>query len=334
MLQNAMQFCGIRSIFQASSGNSRQTRRVSTSRRAQDAAQVGIWDLLRWVLSGPVVSYLGGSAIVFAFTTPAQYCFRAMASLIKYMTGMLPTPVMGDPIIPEAPVTASPASTQSNLVVKPEARNSREASTSTPSRMTNPQSDAISSSSPEVPAKASSLPVVSGGGSTSLGVDPLAPTVQHRKSKPTASCSAHPRHSTGSSDVGVPRWHPHDKEPKEETKPAHKHAGEPSFYHNGLDMMIRERICTHRIIPPTPELESDSELHAFRLPPELIGKISELAVPRYICWMNMSIRCQAALCRGRTERRLALFAVQAVFTDEHALSRQNLCSLFVDFLTI
>ncbi|RPD78607.1 hypothetical protein L226DRAFT_520890 [Lentinus tigrinus ALCF2SS1-7] len=203
-----MQFHGIQSILQASSGDSRQTR-VSTSRWVQDTTQVGIWDSLRWVSSGPVVSYLAGYVILFAFTTPEMYCLHAMATLIKYATGMLPTPIVEDPIIPEAPVTASPASTQSNLLANPEARNSR-------------------------------LP-----------------------------------------DVGVPlsRLHPHDKESKEETKLAHKHAGEPSFYHNGLDTMIRERICTHRIIHP---LELESELHVFRLPPELIGKISELAALRYI----------------------------------------------------
>ena len=45
------------------------------------------------------------------------------------------------------------------------------------------------------------------------------------------------------------------------------------------DAMIRERISTHGIIRP---LEPESELDAFRLPPELIGEISELAVRRYI----------------------------------------------------
>ncbi|RPD68091.1 alpha/beta-hydrolase [Lentinus tigrinus ALCF2SS1-7] len=239
--------------------------------------------------------------ILFAFTTPAKYCFRAMATFIKFVTGMLPTPVVENPIIPEAPITASPASTQSNLLAKPEARNSREASTSITSRMTTPQPDATFSSSPEVPANASSPPVASGGSSTS-GVDPPAPTVQHRKSMrralsasvtrattgllrrnhtttATASSSAHPRRSTGSSDVGGPRFHPHDKESKEEAKPAHRHAGESSVYNNGLDMMIRERISTHGIIRP---LESETELDAFRLPPELIGELSELAVRRYV----------------------------------------------------
>ena len=45
------------------------------------------------------------------------------------------------------------------------------------------------------------------------------------------------------------------------------------------DAMICERISTHGIIRP---LEPESELDAFRLPPELIGEISELAVRRYI----------------------------------------------------
>ena len=43
--------------------------------------------------------------------------------------------------------------------------------------------------------------------------------------------------------------------------------------------MIRERVSTHGIIRP---LEPESELSAFRLPPELIGVVSELAIRRYI----------------------------------------------------
>lgn len=43
--------------------------------------------------------------------------------------------------------------------------------------------------------------------------------------------------------------------------------------------MIRERVSTQGLIRP---LEPQGELDAFRLPPELIGEISELAVRRYI----------------------------------------------------
>lgn len=42
--------------------------------------------------------------------------------------------------------------------------------------------------------------------------------------------------------------------------------------------MIRERVSTHGIIRP---LEPNSELTAFSLPPELIGRVSELAMRRY-----------------------------------------------------
>ena len=45
------------------------------------------------------------------------------------------------------------------------------------------------------------------------------------------------------------------------------------------DTMIRERVSTRGVIRA---LEPESELSAFRLPPELIGEISELAVRRYM----------------------------------------------------
>lgn len=43
--------------------------------------------------------------------------------------------------------------------------------------------------------------------------------------------------------------------------------------------MIRERVSTQGVIRP---LESESELDAFKVPPEIIGVLSELAVRRYL----------------------------------------------------
>ena len=269
--------------------------------------------------------------ILFAFTTPAKYCFRAMATFIKYVTGMLNVPVVEDPIVPEAPITVSPASTQSNLLAKAEGPRQRETG-SIASRMTVPLPDASTPGPSEaVPSKASSTPAA-GGDAGSEGSTPT-PNAQDRKSMrralsasvsrattsllrrnhtttaaTSASSSAHGRHSTGSSDVGGPRFRPHEKDSSgnRNAKPVHQHTGEPSVYNNGLvsdsspvgrltsnaslmcgvlclcarqDAMIRERISTHGIIRP---LEPESELDAFRLPPELIGEISELAVRRYI----------------------------------------------------
>ncbi|TFK88448.1 alpha/beta-hydrolase [Polyporus arcularius HHB13444] len=238
--------------------------------------------------------------ILFAFTTPAKYCFRAMATFIKYVTGMLTIPIAEDPVVPEGPISVSPSSSQSNLMAQDEGRSQSETSTGITSRMTSPQPGASPLGSGQTaPGKASSTPVLSGSAVEEGG--PPAPTVQSRKSMRRAlsssvtrattgllrrnhtttaatasSSSAHPR---SSSDVGGPRFHPHEKNPDEKAKPVHRHTGEPSIYTKGLDTMIRERISTHGIIRP---LEPESELDAFRLPPELIGEISELAVRRYI----------------------------------------------------
>ena len=43
--------------------------------------------------------------------------------------------------------------------------------------------------------------------------------------------------------------------------------------------MIRERVSTRGAVRP---LEPESELTAFRIPPEAVGAISELAMRRYV----------------------------------------------------
>ena len=39
--------------------------------------------------------------ILFAFTTPGKFCFRAMSTFIKYATGMLAKPSVDKPILLE-----------------------------------------------------------------------------------------------------------------------------------------------------------------------------------------------------------------------------------------
>lgn len=44
--------------------------------------------------------------ILFSFTTPAKYCFRAMATFVRYATGMLPPPSSDS--LSNIPLTLSP----------------------------------------------------------------------------------------------------------------------------------------------------------------------------------------------------------------------------------
>ncbi|TBU41951.1 alpha/beta-hydrolase [Dichomitus squalens] len=245
--------------------------------------------------------------ILFAFTTPGKYCFRAMATFIKYVTGMLPKPSTEVPMVlgNENGMTLSPESTQMNLLRSASTNhaNQEQASLSGPSHLPIARSEPLVAdniaSTTSSPLLANSVGALQSGPSGA----PVAP--ERRKSKrrafstsvsrassflrrrhatsevevpPIPSSPRSPPHghsSSQSSDVGGPRWQFH----RSSADPLQHYAGEVDVYDNGLDTMIRERISTRGVIRP---LEPESELSAFRLPSELIGEISELAVRRYM----------------------------------------------------
>ncbi|CDO75842.1 hypothetical protein BN946_scf184346.g3 [Trametes cinnabarina] len=246
--------------------------------------------------------------VLFAFTTPGKYCFRAMATFIKYITGMLPTSSSegtsgsnGMNTVLEHDInTVSPASTQMNLTAVAAAESDRNAKFAPPSVPASAPltPNASVRSSPE-PSKAAQLGTQTqdapNGGSDapaphrkalrralSASVTRAASGFLRRHHTTTgsgpmssaASGRSHDRESTGSSDVAGPRFHEKSNGPE-----GVRYAGEPSVYEHGLDTMIRERVSTRGVIRP---LEAESELSAFRLPPELVGAISELAVRRYM----------------------------------------------------
>ncbi|KAI0753082.1 hypothetical protein C8Q80DRAFT_1097008 [Daedaleopsis nitida] len=249
--------------------------------------------------------------ILFAFTTPSKFCFRGMATFIKYVTGLLPRPkpTLEIPVIPESAVTTSPTSTQTDLLDGSQiggATSQDMKSSSIVASITPSQSEpSVATQSQGAPAKSksesSSTPLVSGN--WSQGDNSAANAAEGNKSLRRAltsrvnrasvylrrnntttgvaasSSSVQTRQSTASSDVGGPRFQ-HQK-PTSTGQPEHRYAGEHTVYDAGLvsDTMIRERVSTQGVIRA---LEPESELDAFRLPRELIGEISELAVRRYI----------------------------------------------------
>ncbi|KAI1785206.1 alpha/beta-hydrolase [Ganoderma leucocontextum] len=246
--------------------------------------------------------------ILFAFTTPGKFCFRAMATFVKYVTGMLPKPRAEMPRIlenednKEMRVTQSPASTQMDLLnlnggpprmatsrSEPLMNTKRSIQTVSATPVDNPSSPAagVSSSStsgvPPVSVSSTSTP-----GKTrralSASVTRASSFLRRRHAASESDVSPVPgtppprsrgQDSSGSSDVAGPRWQYH----KSTADPQLRHAGEQEVYDNGLDAMIRERVSTHGVLRP---LEPEPELSAFRLPPELIGEISELTVRRYM----------------------------------------------------
>ncbi|OSC99852.1 alpha/beta-hydrolase [Trametes coccinea BRFM310] len=242
--------------------------------------------------------------VLFAFTTPGKYCFRAMATFIKYITGMLSTSNSEDSsgsdgmdtVLEQGISTVSPASTQVNLAAPATAdsnRSSRSAPPSVPAS-TAPKPNSSVSPSPQPdqathtqgtpngvpPSKAPHDKSIRRAFSASVTRATSGFLRRHHTTTASGASSAaasgrsHGRESTGSSDVGGPRF-------REKSSGAEgvRHAGEPSVYDHGLDTMIRERVSTRGVIRP---LEPESELAAFRLPPELVGEISELAARRYM----------------------------------------------------
>jgi len=87
--------------------------------------------------------------------------------------------------------------------------------------------------------------------------------------------------STTSSDVGGARFKRATS--TKTVKLQERHAGELLVYENIEDRksfeMIRERVSTQGVIRP---LEPESELDAFKVPEELVGTLSELAIRRYL----------------------------------------------------
>ncbi|KAI0359652.1 alpha/beta-hydrolase [Trametes cingulata] len=237
--------------------------------------------------------------VLFAFTTPGKYCFRAMATFIKYVTGMLPTPSSGmDTILEQGVTTISPVNSQSDLASAVANGDSSRSTKSAPvPRLKTSQSDQTvrhSAAGPAPPVANGDTPQ-SNGSARSDGRSSvrdqrksmrraLSASVtrasgflrRHHSASASASSSAsgHGRDSTTSSDVGGPRFHEKSSGPE-----GVRYAGDPSVYDHGLDTMIRERVSTRGVIRP---LEPESELAAFRIPPELVAEVSELAVRRYM----------------------------------------------------
>ncbi|KAI0653965.1 hypothetical protein C8Q70DRAFT_926701 [Cubamyces menziesii] len=248
--------------------------------------------------------------VLFAFTTPGKYCFRAMATFIKYITGALPSSNSSNsgihPILEQATRTVSPESTPSGfLSATPRdgdaSRSVNSAPASAQRSIISQTSDLSAPPSPQPDAsththgRAASLPRAqqqqqqqpqqrrSARRALSASVTRAASGFLRRHhttagSGPSASGTPdgekHGRESTNSTDVGGPRFREKSGGPE-----GARYAGEASVYEHGLDTMIRERISTRGVVRP---LEPEPELTAFQLPPELVGEVSELAVRRYL----------------------------------------------------
>ncbi|KAH7928695.1 alpha/beta-hydrolase [Leucogyrophana mollusca] len=220
--------------------------------------------------------------VLFAFTTPGKFCYRAIATFTKHVTGMTPP----------SKSTSLSLSTSANTSRTELSSPTKEASTSTSSKgflarafstpdlasKAQDQDGPEGSSGQTTPtrSKASLRRSLSRAASTFRGSPARPPLPDLPVKVPSAVPSGE------SSDVGGPRVH---RSVSTSAEKLSRTAGEASVYHNAQGLpswkegMIRERVSTRGVIRP---LEPESELDAFHVPPEIIGVLSELAVRRYI----------------------------------------------------
>ncbi|KAK7472430.1 hypothetical protein VKT23_000545 [Stygiomarasmius scandens] len=269
--------------------------------------------------------------VLFAFTTPAKYCFRAIASFCKYTTGMLNASHSTTDSNGSGAYTVKglkSAKSKSSLKNKGSFFASR-----SPEQKTKDADDNITLSPPQklglkrsFSENVRSINPFSGNlgrkGSLSAGksappaqdvIPPLPPmpsslrqqaseespepstittnkddkipgTTEEASAESGSLISTEPAGdvpSTPKLEVTLPRT----ASPTQITPPYDRFAGDPIVYSETAEFpsmksaMIRERVSTRGAIRP---LEPEEELDAMKVPQDVIGNLSELAVRRYI----------------------------------------------------
>lgn len=202
--------------------------------------------------------------VLFSFTTPAKFCFRAIATFCKHVIRIppsLPSPIPTANTIPSMQSSDSLREAETFGDVKvdkvPNNRLHNRFSSPSPKR----------SFSTELHRALSNIRHTAKSNTRD----------DHRKTlhdEPVDSSESSP------SDVGGPRF-----QISSSHQPGGRTAGDPGVYDGSsnstlwADNMIRERVSTQGVIRA---LEAEHELPAFTVPPEDIGKLSEPAIRRYL----------------------------------------------------
>lgn len=215
--------------------------------------------------------------VLFGFTTPAKFCYRAMASFVKHVTGMT------TPIQPSSPGLV--ASLSQPVLLTPEHEEQVEHTSN--SQFLRPLSvndlDGRRDDPPLSlgPTKSSMPPSDSRASRVSFF---RAKSAQARSGLLTSS----PRPGSGKRipffDTPSTPEASRQRSGATSSESVVRHAGEASVYcdpagHFWKEGMIRERVSTQGEIRP---LERKEELDAFSVPSNMIGVISERALRRYI----------------------------------------------------
>ncbi|KEP50818.1 putative lipase/esterase from carbohydrate esterase family CE10 protein [Rhizoctonia solani 123E] len=206
---------------------------------------------------------------LFSFTTPAKYCYRAIALFCKHVTGYPP----GTISVPPTPEV------DAALVRSPDMEPAYLGTEST----TKPQVPPITPTSPRSRRLSITSPIT-----LSFSPSRLRRRTTRRNPAPLDTHTAHPGPTSPTSptdDIAGPRFFD-----KNEPPTGVGTAGDPSVYNLQAigqagfespfkDNMIRERVATDGIVRP---LEPESDLPACNVPLQVIGTINAAAVGRYL----------------------------------------------------
>lgn len=224
--------------------------------------------------------------VLFAFTNPAKFCYRAIASFSKFVTDMAPSAItlsrhgQSTSSVPQVDSRRSifagfkVPSPRPDQIVTIQAPGETEVSvleeTQFPDEMspTSSRKSFKHSLSFQLSRVSSALRGQSSPVCDEFPESPLSPEVMHAN-------------SITSGDVAGPRF--------QRTAPVEpvgeRTAGDPAVYsnitqHSSWDCeMIRERVSTKGVVRP---LEPESELEAFQLQPKMVGRLSEHIIKRYV----------------------------------------------------
>lgn len=228
--------------------------------------------------------------VLFSFTTPGKFCYRAIASFTKHVTGM--NALSRSSSTPTgSPTSALPSRTVvrrfsllSRALSTPEFLNRIQGKPDSLSSSIVPESAGLSPRSPKyllpplsrpgVPKSASDNALFE---STLRARSPDKVNLEHKEIKGSAPDSA----DQSERFAGESRVYCGDEvcPPKCVVKNTADLPILSQGIHSWKEGMIRERVSTSGVLRP---LESEAELDAFHIPPEIIGVLSELAVRRYI----------------------------------------------------
>ncbi|KAF8879684.1 hypothetical protein CPB85DRAFT_1341605 [Mucidula mucida] len=214
--------------------------------------------------------------VLFSSTTPAKFCFRAIASFCKYVTGSPQQSTSSSSL--QVPLTRSRSgsfSSDSNSSTSQPTNQLTPAVTSPPSEMTEEErlkSPRVAGETlPEKPSdQRISLKSLSQKIAALSRRDPSSSPLRSATEFMAQKSPERRNSKTGS---------------KTTLDPSERYAGEASIYHEGYESgswdgkMIRERVSTKGVVRP---LEAEDQLAATTYPPELLGTISELLLRRLI----------------------------------------------------